>query len=152
MLRDMLHRVLDNTRGVIVVEAESGLSRVREVFRQVQIDWLVVNLTQDGRLPQQAHQLLHHVATLSLLALSQDGNQLDIRLKTEEGKITRYNLMDVTLAGLLSILCYKQGDVRLPELLQRRCASPAEGVREVGGDPLRATHRVWPRRTAVQLG
>jgi hypothetical protein len=152
MLREMLHRVLDNTRGVIVVEAESGLSRVREVFRQVQIDWLVVNLTQDGRLPQQAHQLLHHVATLSLLALSQDGNQLDIRLKTEEGKITRYNLMDVTLAGLLSILCYKQGDVRLPELLQRRSASHTEGVREVGADPLRATHRVWPRRTVVQLG
>jgi hypothetical protein len=153
MLRDMLHRVLDNTTGVIVVEAESELSRVREVFRQVQIDWLVVNSTQDGRLPQQAHQLLNHVATLSLLALSQDGNQIDIRLKTGEGKVARYNLMDVTLAGLLSILCYKQGDIRLPELLQRRwpAASHREGIKEVGSDSLRAVHRAWPGRAAARF-
>lgn len=157
MLRDMLHRVLDSTAGIIVVEAENELSLVRDVFSQVQIDWLIVNLTEDGRLSQQAHQLLHHIPSLSLVALSHDGSQLDVRLKSMEGKITRYHLRDLTLASFLSILCYKQGDALLPELFQRFLPATSikegepEKAKENTGDSLRAVHRVWPRRTAPQI-
>jgi DNA-binding NarL/FixJ family response regulator len=117
MLREMLHRALDNTPGVIVVEQTGDLQRLTEIFRQVQIDWLVVTLDDEARIPRQAFLLLNRIAPLSLLAISMDGSRIIVHLKTLERGVRKYLLEEIPLATLIAILRYKCGDQQLPSVL-----------------------------------
>jgi hypothetical protein len=114
MLREMLHRALDNTPGVIVVEQSSDLQRLVDIFQQVQMDWLVVTLDEEERLPRQAFLLLNRIPSLSLLAISMDGSHIEVHIKTPEHRVLRYVLEEITLTTLISILRYKLGDWHLP--------------------------------------
>src|SRR5262249_21992068 len=119
LLREMLRRALDRTPGVIVVEESSDLNKLAEIFRQVQIDWLVITLNGDQRLTAQAHQLLTRLPSLSLLALAVDGSRLEVRIHAYQRGILKYLLEDISLTTLLSILRYKYGDRQIPPVLHR---------------------------------
>jgi hypothetical protein len=107
LLREMLQRVLDKTPGLLVVAEEHRLDRLEEVFGQVQIDWLVVTLSSDGQLPHQVHVLLKQIPSLSLLAISSDGNHVKVGVTTETGLMHQCDLFGITLAKLLTILLGK---------------------------------------------
>jgi hypothetical protein len=125
MLREMLRRALDAIPGLIVVEETMAPLERSTLFHQVQIDWLVVSLEENERLPRAALLLFNQIPCLSLLALSLDGSRVEIWLKTTQSGVLKLSLENVALPELVTLLQYKVGDAQLPPALFRPSNSPS---------------------------
>lgn len=114
MLREMLQRALDGTPGFIVVDQNADLHQLSDLLQQVQLDWLVVTLGGGGEIAREALTWLKRSPSLSLLALTPDGAQGEVFVKTVKYEVLKFSLLELTLATLVSILSYKWDDPWLP--------------------------------------
>jgi len=117
MVREMLHQALSVLPGIIVVEQTGDLTQLSELFQQVQIDWLVVTLGDDRKLPRPVQTLFSRIPVLSVMALSGDGSRVEIRRKTAKRGVLEYVLEDVSLAEVITLLRNKHGEPKLPTQL-----------------------------------
>jgi DNA-binding NarL/FixJ family response regulator len=117
LLREMLQRALDNTPGLMVADQQEELAKLQFLFRQVQIDWIVVATSAADGLPAEAGVMLDRYPSLSLLAIATDEDRVEVLIRAADGRICRYVLGDVELAELVTVLKYKPGSEAFPAVL-----------------------------------
>jgi hypothetical protein len=113
----MLQRALDNTPGLMVADQQEELAKLQFLFRQVQIDWIVVATSAADGLPAEAGVMLDRYPSLSLLAIATDEDRVEVLIRAADGRICRYVLGDVELAELVTVLKYKPGSEAFPAVL-----------------------------------
>ena len=101
LLREMLGHVFDGTPGLQVVAIVENPVQLAAVVGQEKVHWLVVTLESgDGLAPT----YLTNDEPPSLLAISEDGRQVEVQRTTPDGNQEAYKLYDISLESLLSIL------------------------------------------------
>jgi len=102
LLREMLGHVFDSTPGLEVVALVENPIQLASVVHEEEAHWLIVSL-DDANEALPAYLTYDH-SPPSLMAISADGRQVEIKTTKPDGKPERYMLYDISLDNLLNIL------------------------------------------------
>lgn len=105
MMREALERALEGVPGILVVDLGGEPERAEELSRQIQVNWLVVTLEHGASMSRRIRRLLHRVPSLAILALSPDGDRVEM-LVERGGQLRRFTYWGVRLTSLIAILRY----------------------------------------------
>ena len=100
LFRDMLQRVMQNTRGIEVVGQVTDPQALRAAILQTGAHWLVVSLNADGSLPVHVEQLLTEFPSLCVLGVADDGSRAAVRW----AEIHQESLEELSLGQLVALL------------------------------------------------
>lgn len=89
MMREALERALEGVPGILVVDLGGEPERAEELSRQIQVNWLVVTLEHGASMSRRIRRLLHRVPSLAILALSPDGDRVEM-LVERGGQLRRF--------------------------------------------------------------
>ncbi|MFN8489388.1 MAG: hypothetical protein U0350_17530 [Caldilineaceae bacterium] len=102
LLREMLGHVFASTPGLEVVAVVENPLYLATIVNEEEAHWLIVTLDDaNGVLPP---YLAYHHSPPSLMAISADGRQVEIKTTKPDGHQERYTLYDISLDRLLNIL------------------------------------------------
>lgn len=103
MMREMLHRVLKRyPQTHYVFEYENG-EDLPELLDSIHAQWLVVSLEEGGNLPQGVERVMLEHPDLDVLAVSEDGDYLEIIRASDSSPHERVALRDISLHQLLDL-------------------------------------------------
>jgi hypothetical protein len=109
LMREAMERALMDVPGILIVDLDGNPEKVEELSQQIQVNWLVVTLESGTTMSRRVRRLLHRIPTLSLLAVSPDGDRVEV-LVEQDGQIHRYTYWGVRLTSLISLLrCSSDG-------------------------------------------
>jgi hypothetical protein len=103
MMREALERALDGVPGILIVDLDGNPEKVEELAQQIQVNWLIVTLEQGTAVSRRVRRLLHRIPGLSLLAVSPEGDRVEVLIE-EEGQIRRFTYWGVRLTSLIALL------------------------------------------------
>jgi DNA-binding NarL/FixJ family response regulator len=107
MLRELMHQLLrriPQTRFVFEFTDEDELS---ELLDAVHAQWLVISLEVDGSLPAGIEEIMLRHPDLEVLAMSENGEYLEIVTTQKEIQRNRIPLADISLNDLADVLSPK---------------------------------------------
>ncbi|HXF63160.1 MAG TPA: hypothetical protein VNK95_16155 [Caldilineaceae bacterium] len=103
IFRELLHRALADSSErfqVLEVGLESDLSKT---LRAIKADWLIVTTDDDHTLSNQVQSVLNAQPSLSAVAVSPDGNRVEVLEASRSGRARRV-YHNISLAELVSVL------------------------------------------------
>lgn len=100
LLREMFRRVIRKIPDFKVVGEIADLGELPGMIEQLEPQWVLVSLNQDGKLPQALCSLLADYPKVRLLAMDADGSEVKIKwVETHEE-----DLKDLSLGALVEAL------------------------------------------------
>lgn len=103
IFRELLHRALADSSErfqVLEVGAEAELAKT---LKTIKADWLIVSTDDDHTLSNQTQSVLNAQPSLSAVAVSPDGNRIEVLEASRSGRARRV-YHNISLAELVSVL------------------------------------------------
>ena len=100
MVRQMLRRAIQRIPNLMVVGESSRMKSTLDAPKTMNLDWLVVPLADDGKIPPQFLALAEAYPSIRVLGMSLDGSELELM---NNGAERRRRLQDVSLQTLIAL-------------------------------------------------
>ena len=100
LFREMLQRVMQNTPGIEVVGEVTDLAVLRQALAETGAHWVIVSLSQEGRLPTVIEPLLVEFPSLCVLGVADDGSHVEVRW----AEIHQESLHSLSLSQMIALL------------------------------------------------
>lgn len=104
MLRELMHQVLRRIPQTHFVFEFANGDELSALLDAVHARWLVVSLAADGNLPKGIEEIMVRHPEMDVLAMSEDGDYLEIITAPEETQRDRIMLADISLNELVAVL------------------------------------------------
>jgi DNA-binding NarL/FixJ family response regulator len=101
LLRQMLRRAIQRIPDIEIVGESSQLHSIQQLQKAETIDWLIVSLTDQGKIPSHFLHMMERKPSIKVLGISPDGNELALQdVATGEKR----QLRNASLTMLISLL------------------------------------------------
>jgi len=100
LLRSMFRRILGKMPALEVAGEVSDLAELPSLVDEMDVQWVVVSLSSEGRLPESVQALLTSHPSVGILGIAMDGSLVKIQRGTHAETATSVLSLDQLVAAL----------------------------------------------------